>query len=90
MRISAHCRIQYRGVLTLNKNLMNYSIFKSRTFWTVLTLMAYNDVALATPYLHGGTGLIATLFFNFLGMILVNYFHVNPSQSYTSSSSESL
>ncbi len=59
---------------------MNYSIFKSRTFWTAVLLGAYN---LGTLYM----GMFANvtwlpLVVNGLGMVLVTYFHVNPSQQY--------
>lgn len=61
---------------------MNFSILKSRTVWTIGLLMAYNDIALVSPYLHSTWGMVATVALNILGFILATYFHVNPSQSY--------
>jgi hypothetical protein len=58
---------------------MNYSIFSSRTFWTAACLTIYNvSAALGTIY---PTAWLLTIV-NILGFILINYFHVNPSQQY--------
>lgn len=60
----------------------NFSIFASRTFWTVAVVMAYDDVQIAIPFLHGGVAVFAALVVNFLGLVLATYFHINPSQRY--------
>lgn len=59
---------------------MTFSILKSRTFWVSLLLGVYN---LGSFY----AGMFASVHWlpiavNALGLILITYFHVNPSQTY--------
>ena len=58
---------------------MNYSIFASRTFWTAAVLTAYN-VATALGTIYPASWLTTVV--DILGMVLLTYFHVNPSQRY--------
>lgn len=57
----------------------NYSVLSSRTFWIAVLLASYNTAAAfqvfyAAPWLSD--------IVNIVGVILVTYFHVNPSQQY--------
>jgi hypothetical protein len=61
----------------------NWSLFKSRLFWSAAVLGLYNCLIVAgtfyvSPYL--------TDVINILGFILITYLHVNPSQQYNTGS----
>ena len=57
---------------------MNFSLLKSRTFWTVFATVVVTDGNLVAPFLSGtGQDLVVA----FLGFLTV-YFHINPSQTY--------
>jgi hypothetical protein len=58
---------------------MNYTIFASRTFWTAAFLTVYN-VSAALGTIYPAPWLTSVV--DILGLILVTYFHVNPSQTY--------
>ena len=58
---------------------MNYSIFKSRTFWTLVATIVVVDGNLLLPVLPSPVEGIAVVLLGFLA----TYFHVNPSQNYT-------
>lgn len=57
---------------------MNVSIFKSRTFWTVVVMF----------FVGGGNAIVPVLPASFQAIVmlalsaLATYFHVNPSQNY--------
>ncbi len=57
---------------------MNYSILKSRTFWTVVAMFVVGGVNGVLPVLPAP---VQTLAEGLLGVLAV-YFHVNPSQNY--------
>lgn len=65
---------------------MNYSIFASRTFWTVVAMFVIGGLNAIVPVIPADLQAVAMAA---LG-ILATYFHVNPSQSYTSSTPEAL
>lgn len=57
---------------------MNYSIIKSRTFWTVVVMFLVGGVNAIIEFIPAGaqTAVMAGL------TALAAYFHVNPSQHY--------
>ena len=57
---------------------MNYSILKSRTFWTIVATIVVVDGNIILPLLPASIEGIVVLV---LGGI-ATYFHVNPSQTY--------
>lgn len=57
---------------------MDYSIFKSRTFWTIVAMFVIGGVNAVVPVLPPD---IQTIAMALLG-ILASYFHFNPSQNY--------
>jgi hypothetical protein len=57
-----------------------FSILKSRTFWTALVLGAYNTATMEFGLFPGVWWL--PIIINGLGVTLITYFHVNPSQTY--------
>lgn len=59
---------------------MKFSILKSRTFWTVVVLAAYN-LCVAVVQIIPNIGWVSTII-NLLGIVLATYFHINPSQTY--------
>lgn len=61
---------------------MNYSIFKSRTFWTIIAMFVIGGGNAVIPVIPPGLQAIAMLIFS--GM--ATYFHVNPSQQYPTGS----
>lgn len=63
--------------------MLSWSIWKSRTFWSTVVLAVYNILVAAgsiyvSPILTDGV--------NVLGLVLISYFHVNPSQQYNTGS----
>ena len=60
---------------------MNFSIFKSRTFWTVVAMFVIGGLNAIMNVIPASlqTGLMAVL------GIAATYFHINPSQSYNQS-----
>ncbi len=65
---------------------MNYNIFKSRTFWTAVALVLYNALVQYPAGSQAATFINPLI--NFVGLVLVTYFHVNPSQNYNDQSVE--
>lgn len=57
---------------------MNYSIFKSRTFWTLVAGFVYNVWQLLAPSIPPQYSALIDLLFT----SVATYFHVNPSQTY--------
>lgn len=57
---------------------MDYSIFKSRTFWTLVATIVVVDGNMLLPVLPTSVEGVAVVL---LGL-LATYFHVNPSQTY--------
>lgn len=57
---------------------MDYSIFKSRTFWTVVVMFIVGGTNAVASFIPVGIEPIVMLA---LGG-LATYFHVNPSQNY--------
>lgn len=57
---------------------MNYSILKSRTFWTVVVMFLIGGVNAVIEFIPAGAqaAVMAVL------AMLASYFHVNPSQHY--------
>jgi murein DD-endopeptidase MepM/ murein hydrolase activator NlpD len=56
---------------------MNYNIFKSRTFWTLVVAFAYNGYAAVSGQLPAGV----TVFIDLAFSLLTNYFHVAGVQN---------
>lgn len=65
---------------------MNYSIFASRTFWTVVLMFIIGGLNSIVQFIPGP---IDAVIMGLLG-VAATYFHVNPSQPYVGSSNESL
>jgi uncharacterized membrane protein len=61
---------------------MNYSIFGSRTFWTIVLMFVIGGLNAITQVLPANVQVAA------MGLlsILATYFHVNPSQQYNTGS----
>lgn len=57
---------------------MNYSIFKSRTFWTIVAMFIIGGLNAIVPVLPAG---MQTVLMGILG-VAATYFHVNPTQTY--------
>lgn len=57
---------------------MDYSILKSRTFWTILAMFIVGGVNAIVPFMPAEA---QTIVMGVLGL-LATYFHVNPSQNY--------
>lgn len=57
---------------------MNFSLFKSRTFWTVVVMFVVGGGNALVPVLPAP---VQTAAMAVLG-IMAAYFHVNPSQTY--------
>jgi len=57
---------------------MNWSIFKSRTFWTIVAMFVVGGGNAIVPVLPAAVQAVAL---GILG-ILATYFHVTPSQNY--------
>lgn len=58
---------------------VDYSIFKSRTFWTVVAMFVVGGGNAVLPVIPASWD--AALMFVLSG--LATYFHINPSQTYT-------
>lgn len=69
-----------KGRTLLGTTMNNYSILRSRTFWTVLIVFVYNGLVATQSLLP----LWVSGIVNILGLILSTYFHINPSQQYNS------
>ncbi len=61
---------------------MNFSILKSRTFWTVVAMFVVGGGNAIVPVLPVGIQALALLILG--GM--ATYFHINPSQTYNAPS----
>lgn len=61
---------------------MNYSIFASRTFWTIVAMAVIGGGNAIVPVLPPQVAAVAMLALS----ALASYFHVNPSQSYNTGS----
>lgn len=57
-----------------------YSIFKSRMFWTAVVVALYN-VLVAEFQMFPNYMWLSTAI-DVLGVVMMTYFHVNPSQQY--------
>lgn len=57
----------------------NYSLLKSRTFWTLVVMFAYNGFAAISSQLSPDL----TLIVNFVLGSFATYFHISPSQNYS-------
>lgn len=60
------------------KFIMNPSILKSRTFWTIVAMFIIGGVNAIVPVLPAD---VQTIAMAVLG-IAATYFHINPSQNY--------
>jgi len=56
----------------------NFSIFASRTFWTLVVMFVVGGLNAIVPVLPAS---VQTIAMAILGL-LATYFHVNPSQTY--------
>lgn len=57
---------------------MNFSIFKSRTFWTLALMFVINGHAAISGQVPSGVDVIV----NFVLSSAAAYFHISPSQNY--------
>lgn len=57
---------------------MDYSIIKSRTFWTIVAMFIIGGINAVVPFMPAD---VQTLVMGGLS-ILAGYFHFNPSQNY--------
>lgn len=69
---------QLQGRNNLGSTSMNYSILKSKTFWSAVVTIAYNFFATVVP-LYPNVPWVSTVF-DLLGMISVSYFHISGVQ----------
>lgn len=61
-----------------HSNPMNYSIFKSRTFWTIVVMFLTGGVNAIVEFIPSEIQAVVMA-----GLAaLASYFHVNPSQRY--------
>lgn len=61
---------------------MNFSIFSSRTFWTVVAMFVIGGLNAVVPVLPAA---LQTVLMAILG-IAATYFHINPTQQYNTGS----
>lgn len=57
---------------------MSFSIFKSKTFWTLALMFVMNGYAAVSGQIPAGVDVIVNLALS----TAATYFHVNPSQAY--------
>lgn len=56
---------------------MNYSLLRSKTFWTLVVMFLYNGYAAISGQLPGDVTVIVNIIFTALG----SYFHLQTGQS---------
>ena len=60
---------------------MNYSLLRSRTFWTLVVVFLYNGYAAISGQLPGNVTVVVDLIFT----ALASYFHLQTGKSTTGS-----